>query len=189
MKKIIILSALLTSSLFANAQVFDFSSNNGRIEAGFCAGLAGYGTKYQGLGSGACASIFGGYLDYIQYGPQHRYSSVITDEDWDDSVALSINLGYQIPVLPWLRVMPLVGYTQTNEGKTKGNEMDYDSDETFSWYHPYKVTKGSRIHRFNYGGGISIQPVKWFSLSFMYTHDAIYGGISINLTAFAQTTD
>ena len=186
MKKLIAIAMLLSSAFLADAQVFDFSSNNGRLEGGFVAGLAGYGTKYQGLGSGVSLTVYGAYLDYIQYGPQHRYSSVITDTEWDDTMALSLNVGYQVPVLPWLRVMPVVGYTQTNEGKTKGNEVDVDVDDSFSWHHPYKVTRGSRIHRFNYGGGLSVQPLKWFSLNFVYTHDAIYGGISINMMAFSR---
>ena len=61
-----------------------------------------------------------------------------------------------------------------------------DGSEYPDWYHPYDVTKGSRSHYFNYGGGVSVQPVKWFSISFAYTRMAIYGSIVLNLTAFAD---
>ena len=45
---------------------------------------------------------------------------------------------------------------------------------------------GTRDHRFNFGGGISIQPLKWFSINFSYTRYAIYGGIGLNLIALAR---
>ena len=39
---------------------------------------------------------------------------------------------------------------------------------------------------FNYGGGLSVQPLKWFSVNLVYTRYAIYGGISVNFLAFAD---
>ena len=54
-----------------------------------------------------------------------------------------------------------------------------------SWYHTYTVTPGSRVHYFNYGGGVSIQPLKWFSINFAYTRHAIYGGLAIDIDALA----
>ena len=186
MKKIILIAALVFSASAAYAQWFDFSNNNDRFEAGLCIGQVGSGTHYEGVGIGASVSAFGGQLDYLKYGPQHKYSNRVTDTDWNDTVALCINLGYQFPVLPWFRVTPLAGYAQTNEGITRGNEMYLDGSEYPDWYHPYDVTKGSRSHYFNYGGGVSVQPVKWFSISFAYTRMAIYGSIVLNLTAFAD---
>ena len=123
MKKIIMIAALVFSASAAYAQWFDFSNNNGRFEAGLCIGQVGSGTPYEGVGIGASVSAFGGQLDYLKYGPQHKYTNRVTDTDWNDTVALCINLGYQFPVLPWFRVTPLAGYAQTNEGITRGNEM------------------------------------------------------------------
>lgn len=186
MKKIILIAVLVLSTSAAYAQWFDFSSNNGRVEAGLSLGQVGTGTKNEGIGSGANALIYGGYIDLVKFGPEHRFDHRVKDTDWEDHVAICVHLGYQIPILPWLRVMPLVGYAQTNEGLTRGDEMYLDTDDSPSWYHPYDVTKGSRTHYFNYGGGISVQPIKWFSINFCYTPFAIYGGIGINLAAFAN---
>lgn len=49
---------------------------------------------------------------------------------------------------------------------------------------PYEgVGIGASVSAFGY---LSIQPVKWFSISFVYTRMAIYGSIVLNLTAFAD---
>ena len=95
MKKIIMIAALVFSASAAYAQWFDLSNNNGRFEAGLCIGQVGSGTPYEGVGIGASVSAFGGQLDYLKYGPQHKYSNRVTDTDWNDTVALCINLGYQ----------------------------------------------------------------------------------------------
>ena len=79
----------------------------------------------------------------------------------------------------------MAGYTQTNYGTTDGRSVEYDTDD-ISWYHRYRVTPGSRTHYFNFGGGLSIQPCKWFSINAVATRYAIYGGISLNLAAFAE---
>jgi hypothetical protein len=84
--------------------------------------------------------------------------------------------------------MPLLGYAQTNEGITDASSINISGnseDETLSIYHTYTVTPGSRDHYFNYGGGVSIQPLKWFSINFAYTRYAVYGGFAIDIDALA----
>ena len=85
--------------------------------------------------------------------------------------------------------MPLLGYAQTNEGVTDASSINISGnseDETISIYHTYTVTPGSRVHYFNYGGGVSIQPLKWFSINFAYTRYAVYGGIAIDIDALTS---
>ena len=188
MKRLSIIILLLFAGIGANAQYFDFSSNSGRIEAGLILGLPGYTTPYQGLTLGATAVVWGWTVHFIKKGPQHQYDTSVSDTKWNDSVAVNVDLGYQFPVLKWLRIMPVAGYCQTNQDVTDGTRLSWetDSDGGGSLYHPYRVTPGSREHYFNYGGGISIQPIKWFSLNAVYSRYAVYGGISLNLMAFAR---
>ena len=54
-------------------------------------------------------------------------------------------------------------------------------------YHDY-VKQGSAGHYFNFGGGIVISPIKWVSLYGVYTKQAIYGGITFNLSPLANTS-
>ncbi len=187
MKRFIVLAALLLAAVNANAQWFDFSNNNDRYEAGLNLGKAGYTTPYEGLTIGFNAVVWGVSLNIIKEGPQHRYDNTVSDTKWDDYVAFNLDLGYQIPVLSWFRIMPVVGYMQTNQGVTDASQLYWDGDDAgSSLYHPYKVTPGTREHYFNYGAGISIQPIKWVSLTATYTRYAFYAGINLNIAAFSD---
>ena len=196
----VILSAILValSSFVAQAQggyafgekeitLFDFPLNTRRLEAGLTFGEVGSTTEYARLGMGAYVLVGGVYVDFVHAQPQHKYDNHVSDTKWDDTSAFTINAGYQIPVLSWLRLMPLVGYTQTNYGVTDASTIEMDADETgTSWYHHYSVTPGSRTHYFNFGGGISIQPLKWVSIHFVYSRYAIYGGIGLDILSVAK---
>ena len=189
MKRIFCLLLLSTIAVGTNAQIklFDFPLNTTRIEAGLNIGQVASFSEYARFTFGANVMIAGVYLDFLSADPEHKYS-YSSDTKWNDHMAFCINTGYQFPILKWLRVMPLVGYAQTNDGITDGSKTiwDYDEESGSSTYHPYKVTPGSRLHYFNYGGGLSIQPCKWFSVNLIGTRHAIYGGIAINLFALAQ---
>ena len=189
MKRLIVLIALISTTVSASAQqMFDFESNTGRLETGLNFGQAGSFTPYARLALGANVTFYGAHIDFLKAEPQHKYTNVdeISDQKWEDSVAYCINVGYQIPILKWLRIMPLVGYAQTNEGITDGSKLRMDADEdSVDFYHPYKVTKGTRTHYFNYGGGVSVQPCKWFSINLCATRTALYGGVGINFMSFA----
>ena len=169
-------------------KLFDFPLNTKRLEAGFNAGQAAPFSEYAHFGMGVNLLIGGVYLDFIHADPQHKFDGHLSDTQWNDTEAFCINTGYQIPILSWLRIMPLVGYAQTNEGVTDGSSVTEiaGDDITTNWYHSYKVTPGSRAHYFNYGGGISIQPCKWFSINVIATRHAIYGGIGLDVLSIAR---
>lgn len=167
--------------------LFDFSLNASRLEAGLTVGQAGSFTDYARFGLGAYLLYNGIYLDFIKADPQHKFNSHVTNEKWNDNAVFCINAGYQIPVVKWLRIMPLVGYTQTNDGVTDGTSVHLSSgDGTTTWYHDYDVTPGSRVHYFNYGGGLSIQPCRWLSINLIGSRYALYGGIGVDLMALAK---
>ena len=198
MRRLFVFIALVVISVCANAQtdagtvfskeikLFEFPLNARRIEAGVNVGQVAPFSEYARFALGANVMIAGVYLDFLSADPEHKYSP-ISDTKWNDHKAFCINTGYQIPVLSWLRVMPLVGYAQTNDGITDASQTywEYDEYSSSTTYHPYKVTPGTRRHYLNYGGGLSIQPCKWFSINLIGTRHAIYGGIGLNLFAVA----
>ena len=191
MKRYIISLVLLSVTVCAHAQLFDFSSNNNRYEAGLNFGQMAFNTEYARFGMGMNMLAWGVYLDLNSTIAQHKFDREVSDTLWDDDEFFNINLGYQIPILPWIRVMPLLGYAQTNEGITDASTITIDispgeESSSASIYHTYTVTPGSRVHYFNYGGGVSIQPLKWFSISFAYTRFAVYGGIAIDIDALTS---
>ena len=197
--KIWLLVTMLFSSVVLSAQtagggffekeyhLFDFTLNASRLEAGITVGQVGSFTDRARFGMGANVLYNGFYLDFINAEPQHKFYSHETDEMWNDNNAFSIHAGYQIPIVEWLRIMPILGYTQTNEGITDGTNIHMSAgDETTTWYHDYTVTRGSRRHYFNYGGGLSIQPCKWFSINLIASRYALYGGVGLDILTFTK---
>ena len=179
--------AFVAFAMSASAQWFDFSQNNGRLGLGFHIGQVGRGTDYTDIGGGVSLNVFGVYFDVVQAGPEHKYDNHVTNTLYNDSVAFDIKLGYQIPVLPWLRLMPVVGYCQTNAGITDATTVNVQVDGEYdaSIYHDYEVTSGTRKHYFNAGLGVSVRPIRWIDIYAVGSLKSIYGGISINLGEFA----
>ena len=199
MKRLFLSVALMVITMGATAQsgggggigkdfdLFDFSLNASRLEMGINLGQAGSFSDYARFAVGANLLYNGFYLDFILADPEHKHYSGITDTKWNDTCAFSLNFGYQIPIVDWLRVMPLIGYAQTNDGVTDGSSLHLSTgDTTTTWYHDYEVTPGSRKHYFNFGGGFSVQPWEWFSINLIVTRHAIYGGIGFNVLEFAM---
>lgn len=185
-KSILFFAALMAVVMSANAQWFDFSNNKERAGIGVHFGMAGWNSEYQDFGAGVSLNVMGVYLDILQGGPAHKYDNHVTNTIYDDSVAFHINAGYQIPVLPWLRVMPMVGYHQSNAGKTDATtvNIEVDGEYSASMYHDYDVTPGTRKHHFNFGCGLFVQPIRWLDIYAIASRYAIYGGLSFNLGAF-----
>ena len=186
MKKSIFFAALVAVSMTASAQWFDFSNNASRYGIGVHIGEIGRSTDYSDIGGGFSINVLGVYFDYSQAGPEHRYDNHVTNTLYNDSVALTVHLGYQIPVLPWLRIVPVLGYCQTNAGITDATtvNVNVDDNNNASIYHDYDVTDGTRKHRFNAGIGLALTPVRWIDVYAIGTMHSVYGGISVNLGAF-----
>ena len=194
MKKSILIAAVLLLAVgSAKAQWFDFS-NNQRASIGFNLGVVGYDLtshgddknvtgfdkNIAGFGTGVNLSFMGLYLDFIYQSPEHRWDRKVTQAEYDDHTALAINVGYQVPVLSWLFVTPVVGYSNETWGKTLGNSIGVDS-ESHSIYHDYKRTDIK--NHFNYGLGLMFRPVDFLEIGAMATSHAIYGTISYSASA------
>ena len=190
MKRCVLTTLLMVLAMNANAGWFDLSENKGRCGLGVNMGFVGWNTRYGDFGWGPSINVNGVYLDFLSGGPAHEHSKVRQGEGhlFNDSTAFLANVGYQLPIFPWLRVMPLVGYCQTDAGvtdvsKTYGQHFGYAVTNS---YHPYIVTPGTRRHYINFGVGVFVQPVQWLEVYAVGSLHALYGGISINLGAFAK---
>lgn len=193
MKKIILFAAMMAVAVGANAQWLDFSNNARRFEVGVHLGLAGTGTNFTGIGWGGNLNVCGVYVDVLKAGPMYKYDNHIDVGPTamvPDSTAMTISVGYQIPILSWLYIMPVVGHCHTTSGYTDFSTVNVevngsDNYTSAEMYHDY-VKVGASRHYFNFGGGVVLAPVKWFSLYGVYTKHAAYGGLSINLTALYE---
>ncbi len=185
-KTVFILAAMMAVAMSANAQWFDFRNNVHRYEIGINLGVAGLGTQFHDFGFGASLSAWGVYLDFVSAGPMYKYDNHVNvgiAAMVPDSTATSISLGYQIPVLSWLRIMPIIGHTHVTSGYTDFSTVNVEVNENSGqMYHDY-VKVGPARHYWHFGGGLVISPVKWVSIYGVYTTHAAYGGLSFNLGA------
>jgi len=184
-KKSIVLFALLALTVgSAKAQWFDFSQNLTDASVGVNVGVVGYhfdgqiDKTYADLGVGASISLLGLYLDFIYQSPEHKWDRTVTQEEYPDNTALTINVGYKIPVLPWLNITPVIGYSNETYGRTLGNTIGVDT-ENHKIYHDY-VRDGIFSH-FNYGAGLSVRPISWLEIGGVCTAHALYGNLSFNV--------
>ena len=192
MKKSIILLAMMAMAMSASAQWFDFSSNRGRFDLGIQMGQAGIGTEFSQFSWGASVNIYGVHVDFLAAGPIYKYDNHVNVGPTamvPDSTTMTANIGYQIPVLPWLRIMPVVGFSRVTSGYTDFSTVNAETTTSgdmvdVQLYHDY-ISEHS-WNRFNYGGGLVVQPVKWVSIYGVYSIHAIYGGVSLNLNAIRE---
>lgn len=193
MKKSILFATIMAVAMGANAQWFDFSNNARRVEVGVHVGMPGMGTNFSTLGWGGSLNVCGVYVDVLNAGPMYKYDNHVDvgpTAMMPDSTAMTINVGYQIPVFPWLYIMPVVGHCHTTSGYTDFSTVNVevngsDNHVSAEMYHDY-VKVGPSRHYLNYGGGVVIAPAKWVSFYGVYTKHAAYGGLSINLTALYE---
>ena len=189
-KKSIILFTLLALTVGSvKAQWFDFSRNMEDATLGFNLGVVGYhfngqiDKTYTGLGAGASVSLLGVYIDFIYQSPEHKWDRTVTMEEYADQTALTINVGYKIPVLPWLNLTPMIGYSNETYGRTLGNSIGVDT-ENHSIYHDY--VRDGVFNHFNYGAGLSVKPINWLEIGGVCTSHAVYGNLSVNLMKFKK---
>lgn len=187
MKKFAILAVLFCMmTINAQAQWFDFSENENDVTLGLNLGVVGYhfngqiDKTYSDFGVGMSISVAGIYLDFMYQSPEHRWASNFQNILYRDHTALTINAGYKIPVLSWLNVIPLVGYSNETEGWTDCSTINVNY-ENRSIYHDYDY-EFIRNH-FNYGLGLSVKPIDWLEIGGVCTAHAVYGNLSINLKA------
>lgn len=193
MKKSILLVALFTLAMSAQAQWFDFSQNRYRFGIGINLGQVGKEPHFNDFGFGVSLNAWGVYLDFLSAGPVYKYDNRVASMNdpanlrfFPDSTTTVVNLGYQIPVLPWLRIMPLIGFNVNTSGLTDmatHNVQTSGSDESVSveLYHDYN--REYTWTYINFGGGLVITPVKYVDIYAVYTSRAIYGGVSFNMGA------
>ena len=104
--------------------------------------------------------------------PEHQYAKEV-GHDWDDHSALTINIGYQIPITNYLFVTPLIGYSNETRGITRGNKFDVGDHELI---HDYDVIE--RFNHFNYGLHIMARALEMVEIGCVVSSHALYGTLS-----------
>ena len=133
MKKIILVLALVLGTIAANAQIFPIAKvNNHHYEFGFQGGAIGIGKEFTRAGFGINATAWGVYIDFLLHGAEHSTTTQVGE--WEDTQAVAIHLGYQIPITQHVRIIPLVGYGEINSGITNGYKYSVDKNGIHNSY-------------------------------------------------------
>ena len=192
MKKLALIALLFSMmTISAQAQWFDFSENTNRAVVGFNTGLVGFKNvtsstallpetwNLSDIGVGVSVAIMGVYVDFVYVSPDHRFDSHVIMGNWDDHSAMTINVGYQIPIYRnYVFITPMIGYCRATTGYTEGNNIGFDV-EAESIDHKY--TAVNKYNDFNYGAGLTVAPCKWFEINLNCTAHAATAGIAVNL--------
>ena len=184
MKKSIILVALFALTMgTAKAQLFDFAYNRHNASIGINLGVVGYhfgqgqiDKTYSGFGLGANLTLAGVYLDFIYQSPEHHWDRKVSPIVYHDHTALTINVGYKVPVTHWLFITPMVGYSNETTGLTDCSTINVDYERR-SIYHDYK--RQTINNHFNYGVGLSLKLFKFIEIGGVCTSHAVYGSIAL----------
>lgn len=121
----------------------------------------------------ATVSCYGVYLDIG--GWPRAYGSDARIDKWDDEYCIAFHIGYQLPILDWLKITPIIGYYNHESGYTDGyywkvNQYGIDN----------KFVALDELNGFDYGGNIQID-IKRFSIFGTFTKNMWYAGIGFNL--------
>ena len=173
MEKFILLIFVLglsTMSLFA--QTF-FERNNNRFSMGVQVGKVYNPEVFKYPTYIINVSYYGVYLD-IGGCPRSHRSDVRVDK-WKDSSYFTFHVGYQLPVLNWLRVTPLVGYYCHKSGYTDG--YDYTVDK-YGIHNRFDVT--DQKSGFDFGGNLQFD-INRFSIFCTFTKKLWYAGLGFNV--------
>lgn len=187
-KSIIMVALLAMMTMSVKAQWFDFSQNQNDASIGLNLGAVGYhfngshtDKTYSDLGYGVSLSLLGFYADFMYQPPAHRWDSKVSPIVYHDHTALTINMGYKIPVTSWMNITPLIGYSNETIGRTDCSSINIDF-ENQSVYHDYDADE---IHsHFNYGAGLSFKLFDVIEIGGVCTAHATYGNVSVNLMHF-----
>lgn len=172
MKKTILLIALLLGTLQAHAQLFPIADvNNNHYEIGFQGGVIGLGKELTLAGFGINATIWGAYIDFLLNGAQHASSKEVGE--WRDNQGIAIHVGYQIPITRYVRIIPLVGYGEINEGITNGYKYSVDKNGI---HNSYKADW--RHGGFDAGGSVCVN-IGFVSFYVTGTIWSVSGGVGI----------
>ena len=178
MKKTILVLAILLGSISANAQWLPVGEVNFKhYGVGFQAGALGLGKEVTRFAIGANVLAYGVYMDFLYSAPQHAHDPKVTL--WDDNSGYAIHVGYQIPILTFLRVIPIIGYAEVNKGITDGTKYSYDYSVTDKrWVINNEYTKTWDDGGFDAGGSVVLNIGK-VNVFVTGTMSSVYGGVGV----------
>ena len=172
LKRVICLCAIATAMIHASAaDWFPIKEvNNGH----YAISIGGGVVTFPSLTNGAIdlnTTIWGVHLNVMGLGPLHGSDTKV--DKWDDKTCFAIHMGYQVPILHCLRVIPMVGYAKVTSGTTDGSNWKSTSNGISNKYTADEATDG-----LDYGIA-AVFNYRKLIVSGTYTRRTIFGSIGI----------
>ena len=170
MKKMLcLLIFILSSSVLHSKKWFETNYN---ISLGIMYGNVGACGEPSETAWGINLQIFGLYFDCLVK-PRNHGNDVAIDK-WKETEAITYHFGYQIPIVQYIRVIPVIGYSSVKTGITDGHNWKDTSNGISNAFYSDKENKG-----FDYGGVVVLN-YKCLCLYGAYTNrNHLYGGLGI----------
>lgn len=172
MKKFLILILFAVVSIYCRA-AFPFSEVNNTWNISLVGGYVGYSDDINYGAIGVSVTIKGFYVDLMGF-PAIHGDDVRVDK-WDDKKSFLCHVGYQVPIIKSLRIIPVVGYSYISRGITDGWDWSAGGSGINNKYHSLQS-----ISRFDYGG-IVVLNYKRTVFSIGATRSCLFGGIGIEI--------
>ena len=173
MKKIICAILFVLISICTNAQSFFERNKNVSLGIQFGAVDQHNHTEMGFQTLMVNTTCYGVYLDVGGW-PRSHGDDVRIDE-WDDEYCFAFHLGYQLPVLKWLKITPIAGYYKHESGYTDGSHW-----KVVNYGISNKFVAQDKLNGFDYGCNIQID-IKQFSIFGTITKNMWYAGIGFNI--------
>ena len=181
MRKLVLTFAFAIMSIvaFAQSQYYeynDFFARNNNVSINLQFGAvdninnkhAGFQTMMFGI------SAYGVYMDIGGWPASHTSDYFYGDRD--DEKCFAIHGGYQIPVLPFLKITPLLGYYEHQIGWTDG---DWYYIDRYGDIHNHFITE-YEYRGFDYGAQIQFDIYR-LSIVGTVTKNMWYAGLGVNI--------
>ena len=174
MKNICFLLVAFFVSMSKNAQLLqgDGLLENKGGSIGFIGGAVGINDDPSAPALGLNGTIYGIYIDFL-FWPRAHANSTDVDKHENEKQAISAHIGYQIPLLKWLSIIPIAGYTQVENGTTDGSH--WKSSSSSGIVNSYVVDEDNK--GFDFGGILVFNISKSVRVYATGTTRAVYGGI------------
>ena len=118
--------------------------------------------------------LYGFYFDLLIKGRSHGGDVAVGK--WKDKEADSFHFGYQIPIIEYVRIVPIIGYSSVKTGMTDGYNWSISQHGLSNSFNVDKKIGGFDC------GGVLVLNYSIISLYGGYTnYNMFYGGVGIEL--------
>ena len=168
----IIVSLIILNLFCSTLNAKKWFDTNKNLSLGVMYGKIGASEEISQNAWGLNLQIFGLYFDCM--GKPRKHGNDVAIDKWKETEAVSYHFGYQIPIVEYVRIIPIIGYYSVKTGTTDGYNWSVTQNG---------ISNAFNIDKKNCGmdcGGVLVLNYSFVCLYGAYTkHNQFYGGVGI----------